>query len=264
MFYVDTHCHLNIEVFNQDIDDVIKRAIDVGVIDFVIPGFDVNSCISALEISSRFNNVFVAIGIHPNHVSDFEINQISRLEDLMSSSKVVAIGEIGLDYYRHPETKNQQIDLLHIMLDFAAHHNKPLILHCRESLEDLLAIIQHWISQDLHPRELVGVFHAFEGTIEQAMIIQKMGFFIGVGGAISYPNRLSKQSIIKSVGLDRVVLETDSPYLSPHPFRGIRNEPSRIPLIAEKIAGLIDESLEFVSKKTSLNAKLLFQLEPIN
>ena len=262
VFFVDTHCHLNIDTFEDRIIEILDRANQADVFQIVIPGFDLCSSEKALELASKYSYIYAAVGIHPNEVNQFNQQQLRQLEGLIREPKSVAVGEIGLDFYHHPEEEAKQVDLLHSMLDLASINQKPVILHSRNSLEKLLEIIQQWI--DLTPKSFNGprgVFHGFEGDGTQSKIVQHMNMMIGVGGPITYKNAQIKQSMVKDAGINTLVLETDSPYLSPHPFRGQENEPSRIPLIAQKIADLLELSIDKVAEITTRNAQILFRLE---
>lgn len=262
MFLVDTHCHLNLDSFQNDIDQVVERALEAGVTKIVVPGLDLPTSLKAVEIASRFECVYAAIGIHPNESHQFDDDQITIFEKLLSEKKVVAVGEIGLDYYHNPDTKSRQIKVLKTMLNLASDHNKPVILHSRKSLDALLEMIQNWIvgstNKNFQTATFRGVFHAFEGTPEQALISQKLNFAIGVGGPVTYKNAVDKQQVVTTLGISNVVLETDAPFLSPQPFRGTRNEPSRIQVIAQKVSDLINMPLDEVTQITTKNANSLF------
>jgi TatD DNase family protein len=265
--FVDTHCHLNFDSYQNDLEEVVDRALEAGVTQLIIPGLDIRTSIEAVEIASRFENIYAAVGVHPNESLTFERKQNSQLKSLLAEPKVIAVGEIGLDFYHNPENKLKQIEVLEMMLDNASNMNKPVILHSRNSLDDLITIIQRWIpglnKQYLKSDLLLGVFHAFEGSLEQAFKVRELSMAIGVGGPITYKNAKEKQEVIQKLGIDNLVLETDSPFLSPHPFRGQRNEPARIPLIAQKIADLLEKPLTLIEEVTTKNAKSLFHWDAI-
>jgi TatD DNase family protein len=265
VIFVDTHCHLNFQSFGGDISQVIDRALDAGVVRIVVPGLDVRSSEEAVNIASRFESVYAAVGVHPNEVKSFEKGHLSVLEKLLSENKVVAIGEVGLDYYHHPETKNEQLSVLEIMINLSKNNSKPIILHSRTSIVDLLSIIQQSFGSIRAVETFFyGVFHAFEGNLEQAKLLKNLGFALGIGGPITYKNSLVKKEILTNIGLENIVLETDAPFLSPHPFRGLRNEPFRIPIIADKISNLLNISVEAVAQFTTRNAISLFHWGSIN
>ncbi|KAF0112516.1 MAG: Uncharacterized protein FD147_112 [Chloroflexi bacterium] len=262
MAFVDTHCHLNFKSFQNDIQQVVERALEAGVTKILVPGLDITTSQEAVEIANRFDCVYAAVGIHPNEAQHYAKSQLLTLEKLISDQKVVAVGEIGLDYHHNPESKLKQVEVLESMLNIASNKNKPVILHSRKSLDDLLKIITRWVNtltkKPVQTNLFLGVFHAFEGTVEQASIVHELNFAIGVGGPITYKNAVDKQLIVRNLGISNIVLETDAPFLSPHPFRGLRNEPSRIPFIAQKISELVDSPLDYVAKLTTQNAKSLF------
>lgn len=265
MQFVDTHCHLYFDVFHENITEVVERALDAGVNKIVVPGIDVETSRKAIELSLKFDNLYAAVGIHPNEAELFEEKQIIVFEEMLKETKVVAVGEIGLDFLHHPESVALQNRLLDAMLDLATDFNKPVILHSRNSLDELLARIKCWIeTQSIIENKCLGVFHGFEGNSSQAIEIHKMNMAVGVGGPVTFKNAIDKHEMVTELGLRNMVLETDSPLLSPHPFRGQTNEPFRIPLIAEKIAGLLEMPLEEVSEITNRNAQSLFRWDEIN
>lgn len=265
MFFVDTHCHLNFDVFQQNISQVVERANDAGVNKIVVPGIDVETSIKAVELALKFDNIYAAVGIHPNEAQFFKEDQIKVFEDMIKETKVVAVGEIGLDFHHHPESVDLQNGLLDLMLNLATNHHKPVILHSRNSLAQLMARIQNWLDlQQPNINQFFGVFHGFEGNSAQAKEIHTMKMAVGVGGPVTFKNALDKQIMVNELGINNMVLETDSPLLSPHPFRGQTNEPCRIPLIAEKIASLLQIPLSQVSEQTNRNAQSLFRWDEIN
>mgnify|MGYP000891933696 FL=1 len=262
MFFIDTHCHLNFETFDQRIEPVIHNALKNGVTRIVVPGVDLASSEKAVRLAQKYENVFSAVGVHPSDQKGYDRNQFNLFIDLAKEQKVVAIGEIGLDYYHHPETELRQIFVLEQMLELAQITEKPIILHSRNALPSLIEKIFDWKKVvDKKGLGLSGVFHAFEGNSDHVETILKMNFFIGIGGPVTYQNAIQKQALIGKIGLNHVVLETDSPFLSPHPYRGHENEPARIPIIAQKVADLLELPIAEVAEKTSANAQLLFRME---
>ena len=265
MFFVDTHCHLNLDGYQEDISFVVDRAIIAGVNRIVVPGIDLKTSKIAVNLASKFECIYAAIGIHPNECASYKKDQFQELVKLSSEPKVVAIGEIGLDFFHHPETKTEQIELLESMLDLTIESQKPVLLHSRNSLIVLIEIIQKWINQGNHRTgKPLGVFHSFEGDTDQGRLVQSMQMKIGIAGPVTYKNAIQKQKNVTELGLEDLVLETDSPYLSPHPFRGKQNEPSRIPLIAQKIAELLQISVDDVAQVTSQSAFNLFNWDTIH
>jgi TatD DNase family protein len=260
--FIDTHCHLNLFQNQNDLESVVKRSMDLGVTKIVIPGINVSTSRRAVELAETFPSVFAAVGIHPHEVSNYADEDITVIEELALSPKVVAVGEIGLDYHYPPINKDSQKHLLQIMLEISDGVSKPVILHSRDSMSDLLAVIRDWeinkkqTHNDQHSS--YGVFHSFEGSVSDAQQIRKMKYIIGIGGSITFKNNIQLQQLVKDVGIEDIVLETDSPFLSPHPFRGVQNEPSRIPLIAQKVADLLEIQVELVADRTTRNANNLF------
>lgn len=260
----DTHCHLNYHSFDDDLSAVVERASENGLTRIMIPGIDVAACRKAVEIAIRFSNCYAAVGIHPNDANTWNAGTIGELRALANQSKkVLAIGEIGLDYYRDRSSPDLQKTILREQLALARELNLPIIVHIRETMEDSFNILFEWHSQlveEKHPLALhPGVFHAFPGTWEEGSQAIKHNFMIGVGGPVTFKNANDRRALVKELPLESLLLETDAPFLTPHPYRGKRNEPAYIPLIAKKIAEVKEISLEDLSKITTKNAKQLFQ-----
>lgn len=262
MYFIDTHCHLNLFPKQNDLESVIKLSQDLGVTKIVVPGIDVPTSRRAVELTESFPSVFAAVGIHPHEVTNFSDNDIKVIEDLAALPKVVAIGEVGLDYHYPPINKDAQKLLLKSMLGISSRVSKPVILHSRDSMSDLLNTIREWDfnSKPNHPSQqsCYGVFHSFEGSRTDAQQLRKMKYLIGIGGPVTFKNNIQLQALIKSIGIKDLVLETDSPFLSPHPFRGQQNEPARVPFIAQKVADLLEIQVELVADTTTQNANNLF------
>jgi TatD DNase family protein len=258
----DTHCHLNLLQDQNDLESVIKRSLDLGVVKIVIPGIDVTTSRRAVELAEIFPSVFAAVGIHPHEVTNYSDKDTSVIEELAALPRVIAIGEIGLDYHYPPINKDAQKFLLQSMLGISASVGKPIILHSRDSMSDLLDLIQDWeFSQreaDHNQQSFSGVFHSFDGSEFDARRLRKLNYLIGIGGPVTFKKNFQLQALIKNFSLDNLVLETDSPFLSPHPFRGVQNEPSRIPLIAQKVADLLEIQVELVADRTTRNTNNLF------
>ncbi len=264
VIFVDTHCHLNYDTFQSTLPKIIERAIEVGVMRMVVPGTDLQSSLYAVELTKKYEQVYAAVGVHPTDFQHFERSQISTFEQLLKEPKVVAVGEIGLDLYHHPETLAEQELVFDSMLDLANDHNKPLILHSRNAVKEVLTVLQkRSICQPCANQDFLGVFHGFEGDETQAKEIIDSHMLIGIGGPITFRNAIEKQNLIRDIGVNHVVLETDAPFLSPHPFRGQTNEPARIPLIAKKLAELLNSTIEEIAIKTNRNSQLLFRWDDI-
>jgi len=259
---VDTHCHLNYESFHADLEEVLKNSRSHGISHILIPGTDLDSSRLAIKIASENIGLYSAVGIHPNDALTWKVETIHALKELAMSEKVCAIGEIGLDYYRDHAPRTLQIDILQAQLGLAASLQKPVILHSRLSLDDLFSILADWRKELImagnplaeHP----GVLHSFEGTLEEALQAIQMGFKIGISGPVTYKNAREKHRLVQGLDLDSILLETDAPFLTPHPHRGQRNEPAFIPFIAQKIADLKGLPVEMVANVTTNNARELF------
>jgi TatD DNase family protein len=259
VYLADTHCHIDMKDFDQDRDAVLERAREANVRRFLIPGVDLKSSRSAIRIAEANKDVYAAVGIHPHDASHWDDATREELRQLAHSPKVVAIGEIGLDYYRNLSPQDAQKKAFHDQLELAAELELPVILHNRDASEDLIeGILQR--TEDL-PDRLVGrrgVLHAFSANMETACAAMEAGFYLGIAGPITYPKSDKHRSLIANCPLERLILETDAPYLSPQSLRGRRNEPANIPLVAEEIALLFNMNLREVAERTSKNASNLF------
>jgi len=266
---VDSHCHLDFEWFDEDRNGVINNAIKEGVIYIVNPGIDLKSSYNAVKLASNYPVVFAAVGIHPNEANSWQDDSISKLKKLANSKKVVAIGEIGLDYYRDRSPVELQKRILEKQLQLATEMDLPVILHTRNkskddaaATEDAIKILEMWTSTlrkkgsktIKHP----GVLHSYGGNIEHARRAVAMGFYIGVTGPITYKNADDLRNMVLQLPINRLLVETDAPFLTPHPFRGKRNEPKYVKFVAEKLAELYDVSIEKITENTTRNAESLF------
>lgn len=272
MLLTDTHCHLDFDTYDLDRQTVISRARDAGVVRFLIPGLNHASCRKAIKIAEAEEGFYTAVGFHPTELKNIKTLNLSIFQDFARHPKVIAIGEIGLDYYwvREEEKRLFQRQILIQQLDIAAQVQKPVIIHMREegdkwygnASDDLLRILSKWrkdLSNQAHPlKDRPGVLHSFNGTMETGQKAMELGFYIGVTGPITYKNADEKRRIIKQFPLDRLLIETDSPFLTPVPHRGKRNEPAFVYEIADKIAEIKSINLEEVAKITTQNASLLF------
>lgn len=261
--YTDTHCHLDFDRFEPDRNKVISRAWEAGLVKILNPGIDLPSCREAIHLAERYpNEIFAAVGVHPNHGAGWTEDELRALRELAQHPGVVAIGEIGLDYYREYTPHDVQRIMLRQQLNLAAEVNLPVVLHNRESTPDLMKILEEWINtlqKQNHPlAERPGVLHSFSGDLDTAQRGISMGFVLGIGGPVTFKNAHDKKELVRNIPLDRILLETDAPFLTPHPHRGKRNEPGYIPHIAEEIAKLKETSLEEVAKTTTTNAQNLF------
>jgi len=292
----DTHCHLDFNKFDEDREAVIQRALDAGIHRMLIPGLDWESSLAAVRLAGSQPEIFAAIGYHPTDVEKWEEASYDNLKALIMESgsllteiqaevspkrlgdapglqkKIVAIGEIGLDYYwvTEPEKQAHQRNILIRQLQLASDVNKPVIIHMREENDawfgqasiDLLEILSEWQSSlrsQKHPRaDAPGVLHSFNGNLETAQKAMDLNFYIGITGPVTYKNAEEKRQIIRQLPLERLLIETDSPFLTPVPMRGKRNEPAFVLYIADKIAEIHMTTREQVEKITTANAARLF------
>jgi TatD DNase family protein len=258
----DTHCHLDFDWFDSDRDQVIDRARSAGLKRLLNPGITIESSRKAINLADKYPEVFAAAGVHPNDGLTWDDESLSDLRVLAKHSKVVAIGEIGLDYYRDRTPKDVQKQIFVEQLELAAELGLPVVIHCREAMPDMLEILSDWKTglEEAHSRlvRYPGVLHSFSGTEMDAEKIQKMNFLIGITGPITFQKAVVLQELVIRLPLRSILIETDAPFLTPHPFRGKRNEPGRVKLVAEKIADLHQEAYNTVTKTTAANAAELF------
>ena len=252
----DTHCHLNSEDLYSDIDNVINRAKENGVERFLVVGYDKKSSFLALEIAKKYDFVYAAVGFHPTEIDVSEEDFESTLA-LLKEDKVVALGEIGLDYHwvKDIEQREKQKQYFIKQINIANKYKLPIIVHDREAFEDCFNIIKE------HTPIMGGVMHCYSGPADKVDQLVKLGFYISFGGPVTFLNGRRPKESASATPLEYLLIETDSPYLSPHPFRGKKNEPANINLVAKEIASLkgIDESL--LAEITFNNAKKLFHID---
>ncbi|HWQ46216.1 MAG TPA: TatD family hydrolase, partial [Longilinea sp.] len=260
---IDTHCHLNFDSFSNDLVDVLERADKAGVTRMIIPATDLDTSRSALRLSESRDGLFAAIGVHPNDAQIWQPGFVSDLETIAGSPKVKAVGEIGLDFYRQHATPQDQREAFVSQLKLAEKVNLPVIIHCRSAFQEIYPLVLNWVNgliKSGNPlASLPGVFHSFEGNLEEAQMILDLGFMIGVTGPVTYTNALERQTTIGALPLDHLVVETDAPFLTPQPFRGKRNQPEYITYIIDKIALLKDLPYNTVAEATTKNASVLFR-----
>ena len=257
---VDTHAHLDMAPFNEDRNEVIARALDAGVSTIITVGIDLESSRRAIELAENHREVFAAVGIHPHHVIGVSEVDIANLAQIANHPMVVAIGEVGLDFYRDYSPREAQLQVLKWQLELVARLDLPVIIHCRQAEEDILPLLGDWASSHKRlngrPR---GVIHCFSGDIDTARQYLAMGFSISLGAYIGYPSSLHMHNVIRSIPQDRLMVETDSPFLSPQGYRGKRNEPAYLPLTVGLLAKVRETLPETVAKETTRNAHHLFR-----
>ncbi|MBO8157655.1 MAG: TatD family hydrolase [Bacillaceae bacterium] len=251
----DTHVHLNADQFAEDREEVIIRAEEAGVEYMVVVGFDRKTIPLALEIAESHPNIYASVGWHPVDAIDMTDEDLIWLEELTEHPKVVALGEIGLDYHWDKSPADVQKDVFRKQIHLAKKVNLPIIIHNREATGDIVEILK-----EEHAEEVGGIMHCFSGSPETARELVDMNFYISLGGPVTFKNAKKPKEVAKEIPLDRLLIETDCPFLAPHPYRGKRNEPAYVRLVAEKIAELKEISLEEVGLQTTSNAKKLFNI----
>ena len=237
--FIDTHCHVFSEYYDN-IDEVVNQCKKNNVNRIIVNGCDINSNKEVLELVNKYDVIYGAIGFHPTELDDFKI----------SNPKIVAIGEIGLDYYYDNTDKDKQKEIFKRQLDIANKYNKPIIVHSRNSIQDTYNILKEY--------NLFGSIHCFSGSVEMAREFIKIGYKLGIGGIITYKNAKNIREVVKNIDLSHILLETDSPYLTPIPYRGKSNSPEYIPLIANTIADIKNISINDVSEVTTASAEEIF------
>lgn len=250
--WVDSHAHIYLEEFDHDRSDMLLRCQDVDVAKIFMPNIDHTSIDSMLEVESQSSQCIAMMGLHPCSVKkDFE-KELYLIENWLSKRKFVAIGEMGTDLYWDKTFWEHQVQAFEIQTKWAIQYDIPLVIHCRDSIDETIALVE----KNSHEK-LRGVFHCFTGNVEQAKKITSLGFYLGLGGVTTFKNG-GLDKVLPELDMNSFLLETDSPYLSPVPHRGKRNEPSYIPIIAKKVADLIGVSLEDLRTTTTNNANTLF------
>lgn len=272
MQLTDTHCHLDLPQFDADREEVIARAKAAGVGRFLVPGLGARSSAEAVKLAEADAAIYAAVGFHPTELDEFSEAAFEQVRKLAGHPKVAAIGEIGLDHYwvKDEGKRARQREILKRQLHFAAEAGKPVVIHMREENDawfgsasaELLEILSGWrdeLAAGKHPlAERPGVLHSFNGTLEMAQKAVALNFFIGVTGPVTYKNANEKRRIIAALPLERLLIETDAPYLTPVPQRGKRNEPAFVAEIADKIAEIKFKSREETAAVTTGNAARLF------
>jgi len=259
--FVDSHAHLDMDRFDSDREEVINRAFSEGVKNILNVSFDLESSRRSVELSKKYDGIYAAVGVHPHDAKQFSDDIESSLKELAKEKKVVALGEMGLDYHYDNSPREEQKDAFIRQLRLAAALDLPVIIHSRDAIEDTVKIL----SENIPPKK--GVIHCFSGDEKNAEIFIKMGFYLSFGGPVTFKNNKTAKKLFSSISLDKVMIETDCPYLAPTPLRGKRNEPSYVRYVAEKIAEMKGLSVEDVARITSVNFFNAFgikqQTEPV-
>lgn len=248
--FCDSHCHLYKEYY-EDVTEVLMDAQKKGISSFIVDGCDDSSNKEVLELKNQYTHVFVTLGIHPESVSTYMEEDLDFIEKHILDDKVVAIGEIGLDYHYDKSTRDKQILLFKKQLDLAKKYHKPVVIHSREATEDMIQILKEY-------PEVKGVIHAFSGSLETARIFIKMGYKLGINGVVTFKN-CHLIEILPDI-LESIVLETDSPYLTPHPYRGQKNSPAYVKTIVDFVCMKLEIPQEELEEITNRNVKAIFHI----
>jgi len=250
---IDSHCHLDFEDFDNDRDNIIKTALEAGVFKIINPCSNYQSNLKVVELSKRYDNYYFSVGLHPDEVSKLNGNELNEIEKLISNEKCVAIGEIGLDYHYPDFDKQKQKELFIAQLELAKKYNKPVIIHNRDSVSDIYDILKDY--------NLKGVIHCYSENVEWAQKFLDLGFYISFTGIITFKNvNPELLEVVKFVPIDRILIETDAPFLTPVPFRGKLNKPEYVEYVALEIANLKGITFGEVVKATDVNCKKLFNI----
>jgi len=255
MQLIDTHTHLYLPEFDADRDEVVDRAAVNGISKMLLPNIDTNSVKQMLDLVSRYPGIcFPMTGLHPTSVKEDYLSQLETLEKLITENKIIAIGEIGIDLYWDKTFLKEQIISFRQQIRFALQNKLPVVIHSRDAFPEVFSVLD-----EFNGEKLTGVFHAFTGNINDAEKALNMGFKLGIGGIVTFKNS-GLDKIVKEIGPDNLILETDSPYLAPVPYRGKRNESSYICIINKKLAEIFNISEEKMAEITYLNSVALFNL----
>lgn len=254
--YIDTHVHLNADQYEEDVEAVIERAREAGVEKMVVIGFDRKTIKKAMELAERHPFIYVVIGWHPVDAIDCTEADLVWIESLAAHPKVVGIGETGLDYHWDKSPKDIQQQLFRKQIRLAQKLNLPIVIHNREATADVIRILQEEKAE-----KTGGIMHCFGGSVETAKICIDMNFMISLGGPVTFKNAKAPKEVAKAIPLEYLLIETDAPYLAPHPYRGKRNEPAYVTLVAEEIANLKGLPVEQIAEMTTANALKVFNIK---
>ena len=253
MLLIDTHCHLYSEEFLPDIDAVIERGTHEGVQKFYLPGIDSTSINAMLNLEERFpNKCFAMMGLHPCYVKENYKQELDIVQQWLAKRKFAAVGEIGLDFYWDKTFATEQYEAFRIQMEWAIAYNNPIVIHTRNAMQETINLVKEYV-----PKGIRGIFHCFSGSYESAQEIINAGFYLGIGGVLTYKNA-GLAEVLQKIDLKHLVLETDAPYLTPVPFRGKRNESSYLKYVVAKLAEAKDVSVEEVAAITTANAEKIF------
>ena len=255
---IDTHAHVNFETYEKRLDEVFENAKNNGVEFMILPGVEVSKWDEIIDFVEKYDNIYGAIGVHPSEIKDFNENSILKMTELLKHSKIKAVGEVGLDYYwdkdENIRTKQKKVFIEQIKL--ANQAKKTLIIHEREAHKDAFDILKEYADPEINV-----IMHCFSGSPEFMKECVKQGYYIALGGIVTFKNAQKPKDVAKEVPLDRLLVETDCPFLTPHPHRGEENEPAYVKFVAQEIASLKGISFEKVAEETTKNALKVFNIE---
>lgn len=251
--FIDTHCHLNDDVLYEHLDEVVSAALEAKVSTMVCIGYDLSSSIRAIEIAEKYPSVYATVGFHPTNALEVKDEDYAWLESKLTHPKVVGIGEIGLDYYWDKTYIEKQKEVFIRQMDLADKYHLPITVHMRDSDADTLEILK-----ERKPKSVQGIMHCYSGSLELSKEFIKCKMMISLAGPVTFKNARVPKEVASGIDLPYLLIETDSPYLAPHPFRGKQNSPSLVPYVAQEIALLRDVPVEEIARITSENALRIF------
>lgn len=253
MNLIDTHCHLYSEEFSEDIAAVLQRAEQEGVTKFYLPAIDSTTHESMIALEMQYPGKCIAMmGLHPCYIKENVTHELQLVEAWLEKRKFAAVGEIGLDFYWDKTFSKQQYEAFNRQMELALHYKLPIVIHTRNAMQETIAAVKPYVSAGIR-----GIFHCFSGNYEDARVITDMGFYLGIGGVLTYKNA-GLAAVLEKIDMKHLVLETDAPYLTPVPFRGKRNESSYLKYVVEKLAALKNMSVEEIAAATTINAEKIF------
>lgn len=251
---VDTHVHLNSHKFDENLDEVIQRAINNDVETMIVVGFDKETNLKAIELAEKYPFIYATVGYHPTEAKDITSNDFVILENQLQHKRVVGVGECGLDLYWDKDHISEQILIFKKQIELSLSFNKPLIIHMRDASEATYNVLSEYDN-------LKGIMHCYSGSPEMVELFLKLGLHISLGGPVTFKNGVKPKEVAKIVPIEKLLIETDSPYLTPHPYRGKTNEPAMVKLVAEEIARIREMSYSDLAYRTSQNAYILFDIK---
>ncbi len=255
---IDSHAHLEMPQFEEDLEEVIQRAAQYGINQIITVGTDLNSSRKAVSLAERHPSLYAAVGIHPHDARKCTSETLGQIKGLAAHPKVVALGEMGLDFYRNFSSPEEQVRAFRQQIRLARELDKPIIVHNRNAHALVLRILREELAEDVG-----GVIHCYNGDLATAQACVEMGFYISIPGTITFKNATRLRNVVRSLPIDRLLLETDAPFLAPVPFRGKRNEPAHLRFVADRVAKIRKIPLDELSRATSANTRNLFGLDSI-